>query len=234
MRHGSTPFLLSALPGLPGLGEAAPIDAPGLMAVVRATSAAPLVEAVLLGDDLLLHQSVVAGRELPELPNAVLEEPQVRGEAPLPPGLNCDRPDAFRVAADCSWASWFRHLNALARQHGSGFLADWCAWEVALRNQLVQLRAEGLGLDGDALVITPDLASTRQEDRSLVDEAVSRVQHAEDPQSQQRALDAVRIEWLDRNAPRFAFTDDEVVAYAVRLSLVLRWAAVAAATAVDG
>jgi hypothetical protein len=44
-----------------------------------------------------------------------------------------------------------------------------------------------------------------------------------DPLEAERALDAARWSWIDRHDAWFEFTADELVAYAARLAIMVRW-----------
>jgi len=107
---------------------------------------AEVVAALLLGDDLLQRDALLAWRSGD--PTAVLTREQAAGEAPLPDFLVGGRGvRAGRHAGDGVWSAWFRHAAGVGRRRGSRFLQAWVGHEVALRNALAAARAKALGLD---------------------------------------------------------------------------------------
>ena len=219
-----SPFLLSALPPLPDLGEAPPFTGAELRSLVEGTSAGTAVDAVLLGEDLLLWLTARAGAVEAGTAGHVLSAEQVAGEQDLPEHLaDAAADEDGRLPEDRLWAAWFERLFEVAAGTGSVFLARWAAWEIGLRNELVRLRAEALDLDADASLVLPQRETAEPGDLALIEDAESAVRHAVDPLAAQEALDRLRLRWLDAADPRYSFDDDELVVYAARLSLVNRW-----------
>ena len=182
------------------------------------------MEAVLLGDDLLLREAVLAG-EVTEAEPAVLTAGQVRDEEPLPGFLVVEGGEAERgVAVDAVWAAYFRHSAEVAGQLGSEFLSGWVRFEVGLRNAVAGSRAKALNLDGHDYLVEPELGD-RAEDFAG---ALSEWSEAGNPMAAQRALDGARWEWLGEHAEWFSFGDDELGVYAGRLMLLWRWQRVSA------
>ena len=137
-------YLISSLPALPGLGEKVLLGPAELREQVAGEAAlAPLIDLVLLEDDLFLRQSVLAGEQGEAVP-AVLSPEQVSGEQPLPSFVQADEPGEGPLGEDPVWEAYFRHVDQQGRRMGSAFLQAWAAFEVGLRNRLVQVRAKAL------------------------------------------------------------------------------------------
>ena len=219
---GRNYYLLSALPGLGDLGSDPPITRGDLLEKVT-ESAGPreTVEALLLGDDLLQREALLAGEIEPgRAEPVVLSLRQMRDEEPLPDYLAVGEQErAPTIAADAVWAAYFGHLAAVARRTGSEFLGAWTGFEVALRNALAAERAKALGLEPDDYVVAADLAD-RDVDLSAV---VSEWSAAGDALAALRLLDRGRWHWLTEHQGYFTYADDEVAAYAAKLSLLHRW-----------
>lgn len=216
-------YILTTLPGLDELGDKPPLDGTELLTKLDADSRPyRLAETLLLSDDLLQRDAVLAG-EIDEPAPTVLSKEQARGEAPLPEALHGATEENVnsagpRVPGDALWEAYFRHAADVASQTRSHFLAEWVAWEVGLRNALVEARARELDIEpGDFLVAT-DLAATAD-----YEEVVREWGQAPNPLAGQRALDTARWAWMNMNDAYFSFGDDELAAYVARLILTQRW-----------
>ncbi len=216
----SNHFLLSFLPHLGDLGEAAPLTRAEFRNCV-ANSAGPLdaIDAMLLGDDLLQRQALLAG-EIDDVEPAVLSEEQVRDEQPLPISLMGEtQAGGFAAPQDALWEAYYRSAADVARTQRSGFLRDWVAHEVALRNALASARAKALDLDAGDYLVAVDLGDNDAEFSALLAEFAS----ASDPMAALHAVDLARWAWLDAHESWFTFSDDELLVYAARLMLLERW-----------
>jgi len=223
---GTNYYLLTALPPLGELGDAAPITPVELIEHVGESAAATaILEAIFLSDDLLQRESVLAG-ELDEPEPTVLTVEQVRDEAPLPPYLappedvSGERPGVDRVMD-----AYFRHAARRARRTGCQFLGEWVRSEVGLRNALVRARARALNLDPQPYLVAVDLAENEEEFAAVVGQWSS----APDPFAGQRILDTARWRWIEEHQRWFSFADDELAAYAAKLMLIHRWHRIAQA-----
>jgi hypothetical protein len=216
-------YLLSFLPALEGLGAQPPMSPAAMLdRIDRESSARRLVEAILLSDDLLQREAVLAG-ELDEPAPAVLSMPQLRDEAPLPDSLQTSSEPTRRVASDALWEQYFRLVARTAEQIGSRFLRQWVGYEVALRNALVEARARALNLEPTDYIVAGDLAETEVDLNAVVNEWAA----AGDPMAGQRVLDQARWDWLATHEEYYSFGDDELAAYAARLLLMQRWGRIA-------
>jgi hypothetical protein len=212
-------FLLTSLPVLPVPGEAPPLGLEDFRRLAcEEASAAGLIDALLLDYDLVLREAAAAGEVEAPSP-VVLTAAQARGEAPLPM-LAIPEPGApRRIPADAVWEAYYRHVDALARQHGCDFARRWVGFEVDLRNALVAARAATLEVEADRYLVARDLAG----DEPGVDDVVAVWSQAADPLAALRALDQGRWEWTRQHSRRFSFALDELAAYARNLILVTRW-----------
>ena len=222
-------FILTALPALPDLGEAAPM---GLLEfrqlACEDASAAPLVDAVLMEQDLLLREAVLAG-QIERAGGVVLTNDQVAGAEPLPDFLTPPTDRQYRVAADATWEAYYRYVCRLAAEHHSPFLREWAGFEVVLRNTLARERANKLGLDVHDYLVADDLAYRQAGlagDADSVSDTVSAWAEAPDPLSAMKLLDRRRRQWLEEHSRYFTFAVDELLSYAGGLVLVNRWQAI--------
>jgi hypothetical protein len=212
-------FLLTALPALPELGEVPPLGLGAFRALVEPSpSALAPVEAVLLEQDLLGRESVLAG-ETPLSEPVVLTTAQVAGEEPLPEFLTAAPERAPKIPADATWASYWRHVHAVGVRRSCEFLRRWAGFEVGLRNALALARAAALNLEPQEYLVAEDLADPD----APVGEVVSAWSAAADPLSALRVLDERRWQWVEDCARYYSFALDELTAYARRLVLVHRW-----------
>jgi len=218
-------YLLSALPALGELGSAPPLMRQDFAeAVAEAGGPVAVIRAILLSDDLMQRQAVLAGElDAGDLDLAFLTPGEAQGEAPLPAELAAEedgeRPDTPRATQDAVWAAYFAHADEVARRTGSAFLRAWVGHEVALRNALAAERAKTLGLDPNDYVIAPALTDAEAE----LGDAVADWSAAETPLAGLRTLDQARWEWLRQREAWFSFGDGELAVYAARLVLLHRW-----------
>jgi hypothetical protein len=218
-------FENTALPVLGELGTTPPFSPAQLHQFVDGTAAAPLVDALLLGDDLLQREACLAG-ELTEPAPAVLARAQALGQEALPDYLD---PAAYHgselMPGDAVWSAYYHHVAAVAARHHSQFVRDWVTLEVGLRNALAVARARALNLDTSGYVVAEELGSDDAAVASLVGEWSA----AQDPLDGLRLLLEARWRWVHEQDAWFSFSADEIAAYAVKLLLLHRWARVAPA-----
>lgn len=213
-------YLVTSLPRLGDLGTPPPMTLRDLLEhVAQAPAAAQAVATVLLSDDLMKRQAVLAG-ETPQAEAVVLTADQLHDRQPLPDFLvGPARQAAEAATVDAVWAAYFHHAAEVARQVASGFLAQWVGYEVALRNALAAARAKALELEAADYLVATDLAGAEDDLSAVVGEWAA----APDPLAGLRVLDAARWDWLARHDAWFSFQDDELIAYAAKLLLLHRW-----------
>jgi hypothetical protein len=146
----------------------------------------------------------------------------IAGEDPLPEPWAGPLGPAGRVPADARWAAYFDWILAAAAATGSELLRRWADWELCLRNELTRCRAEQLGVEVDRALFLPG-REVDPGDLLLAESAGSALRHAGDPLAAQEAVDRIRWRWVARHDPSYSGSDDELVAYAIRLTLVERW-----------
>ncbi len=213
-------YYLSALPALGGLGSASPIGFSELLEHVgEHTPRGELVGAVFLLDDLLEREAFLAG-EIEQVEPAVLTVRQARNEAPLPEFLAPRAEgDTGALGADALWEGYFRHAAEVGRTLGSTLLTRWVGFEAALRNALAAARAKRLEIEGTGYLVATDLAESDVDFSPILGEWAA----APTPLAGLRVAIRARWDWLTLNDAWFSFSDDELVAYAVRLMLLEQW-----------
>lgn len=217
---GHNYYFLTALPPLGELGTPPPLTGAELLEFVRpAPNLLAVAEALLLGDDLLSREAVLAG-EVERAAPAVLTAGQLRDEKPLPAYLvGPEGQPPRRVAADAVWEAYYRHLDRLARRLPGCFLRAWVGHEVALRNALAARRADTLELSAQDYLVAPDLGAPDADFGPLLAEWAS----APHPLAGLRTIDRARWAWIARHDAWFTFSDDELAAYTAKLMLLGRW-----------
>jgi hypothetical protein len=219
MASGANYYLLTSLPPLDEPGAPPPLSAAELRAHAAHSNAAPLVDVVLLADDLRQRQALLAG-ELSDVGGAVLTSGQISGEQPLPgPLAVAEAPPRPRLADDLLWEAYWRHAARVAQRHHSRFLGGWVRVEVALRNSLAVARAQALGESAEGREVAPELGGGEV----VVQEGVTAWTGADDPLAGWRSLLLARWRWTTSEERRFSFSRDEVAAYAVKLLLLRDW-----------
>ena len=223
---GDLYYYISALPALGDLDGEPPLKPVQLLERLDGQPASQaLLETLFVLDDLLQREAFLAG-ELKEVNPTVLTPQQVRNEAPLPPYLLGDTPEASdALQGDRCWEACFRHAADVARRQASAFLRAWVGYEVALRNALAAARAGRLGLEASDYFVADDLADPEADFTQLLSEWTS----APTPLAGLQVLIAARWAWLTEHDAWFSFRDDELGAYAAKLLLQRQWRQIAKA-----
>jgi hypothetical protein len=223
--------LLASLPHLGELGSPAPLSTRDLLGLVSdAGGVAEQVEAILLGDDLLLREAVLAG-EVADAEPAVLDAEQLSEGKALPAFLApTGETPAGRAPADLIWEAYFRYVASVARGGEGRLLSAWLGWEVSLRNALATARAKALDLDPQTYLVAADLGETDADVSGVVREWSA----APEPLAGLRVVDGARWEWLAEHEAWFSFSADEIVVYAARLMLMQRWERISRAESAAG
>ena len=239
-------YCITSLPNLGELGSVPPVGLAELCVYLgEDRPRQQLAECLFLLEDLLQREAYLAG-ELSKVAPAVLTEQQVRDESPLPRYLVTETPpedsddpgpsgsSASPVStptaadkhppADSLWDAYFHHVARTAQRFRCGFLSAWVSHEVALRNAIVSVRADRLGLDETDYLVALDLL----EDDEQVAEIVGDWESAPTPLAGQRVLIRGRWTWLAEHDGYYSFRNDEVAAYAARLMLLHEWRRISA------
>ncbi len=213
-------YLLSALPALGEPSSIPPITRQEVFQMASASSTiAKLLEVLFLGEDLLQRQAFLAG-QISELDPVILTLPQARGDGPLPDFLSAGSAEtARRIPEDQIWAGYYRWAAQQAKKNRSSFLARWLAYELALRNALVLARAKALDLEPSDYLVAEELADSDLDFTALLSEWGQ----ARNPLQGERILDDHRWKWLKDHESWFRFNNDELLAYAAQLMILVRW-----------
>ena len=222
---------MSILPALASPGSVVPINKRELMILVNESGGpVEVVRALLVSDDLLQREAVVAGEIEPgQADLTVLTHPEAGGEQSLPqflvsaPEEDVKDPTAL-VAVDRIWRHYFHHAAKVAQKSRVHFLATWVGFEVGLRNAIAIARAEELSINPGHCLVAPELADSRFSFSAIVDEWTA----ATNPLYKFIVLERARWDWLSEHEKWYCFSDDEIAAYTAKLMLLTRWSRVSA------
>ncbi len=218
MSYARNCWLLTVLPPLGELGAAPAVPPAELRARAADGDAAPLVNVILLEDDLRLRQSVLAG-EVSSVVPVVLTADEIASKDP-PALLGVDpESESLLSPEERVWEAYWRHAERVARRQRSALLRAWVGVEVALRNALADARARALGSGAEVHAVAGELGRADP----TVDAAVAAWTSAADPLVALRLLLRLRWDWVTRADPRYTFSEDEVAAYALKLTLLRDW-----------
>jgi len=176
-----------------------------------------LIEAIILGDDLIKMQAVLS-EEIEDADFTILTSAQVKGEEPMPDFLLTSDEPARKAPVDSLWENYFKHTAKTAVNCGSNFLKKWVNFEVSLRNALVIERAKKLGFEAFDFLASQELSDDEYDFDSLVNDWSA----ASNPLSGLEVLDRARMQWVIENDRWFSFSDDELAAYTWKLLLINR------------
>ncbi len=219
-------YLLCVLPALEPFGSAPPVSKQKLTSLVTESEGpADIVQTLLLSDDLLQREAVLAGEIKPDQADiGTLSLSQLEHEQSLPGFLVPEQDDEHEasgeaIAVDLIWQRYFRYAVKISRKARSRFLAAWVGYEVGLRNAMVTARAEALKLDPNPYMVAPELA-----DPDISFEAtLAEWSDAPNPLAAIEVLDRSRWSWLLEEERWYCFSDDEVAAYTAKFLLLNRW-----------
>ena len=211
------------------IGSIPPLGKADLLEQV-ANSKGPVrtVEIILLSDDLMQYQALLAKEIEPDRVDlAILSLDKPEGEPVLPAFLLPDETEgqpevekeSARLSVDAIWARYFRHAASAAKRSSSRFLKAWVGFEVGLRNALVAARCRKLELDPADYMVAPELGEMGGDYGSVV----SAWSAAADPKAALEVLDRARWDWLEEHDGWYSFSACEIEAYAAKLVLLHRW-----------
>lgn len=219
-------YVMCALPDLRGFRSAPPINKQELLAaVIESSGPADIVQALLLSEDLLQREAVLAGEREPDpVEMAVLSLPQVKGEAPLPDYLKSEPRDqsefsGHAIAVDPIWQNYFLYIFEIGRLSQTQFLKAWGGFEVGMRNTLARARAEALDLDPAPYMVAQELADSELPFESIVADWRA----ASNPLEALETLDRARWNWVTEHERWYSFSNDEIAAYTVKTMILHRW-----------
>ena len=218
-------YLLSVLPTLEPMGSIPPLSKHGLLEqVIDSNGPVSTVEMLLLSDDLMQYQALLAEEiEQDRADLAILSLDKAENESVLPdfllPKETMEKQESMRLSVEEIWTRFFHHAASVAKRARSSFLKAWIGFEVGLRNALATARAHTLELDSAAYLVAPELAD-KDTDYS---HAVSDWSGAPDPLTALKVLDEARWDWLEEHGGWYSFSACEIEVYAARLVLLQRW-----------
>jgi hypothetical protein len=218
-------YLLSVLPALEPMGSIPSMTKREFFErIIDANGPVDSVEVLLLGDDLIQYEALLAEEIKPdEIDLAVISLDKAENEPVLPafllPEEGTPEQENKRVSVDDMWSRYFHHAAFIAKRAHSSFLKAWIGFEVGLRNALVTARAHILDLDSAAYLVAPQL-SDQDTDYSYI---ISAWSAASNPLNALEVLDKARWGWLEENGRWYSFAACEIEVYAAKLILLHRW-----------
>ena len=221
-------YLLSVLPTLEPIGSIPPLSKQSFLEqVIDSNGPVSTVEVLLLSDDLIQYQALLAEEiEQDRIDLAILSLDKAEDETVLPDYLlpietteEQQEQQSIRLSIDGIWERYFHHAASVVKRKQSSFLKAWIGFEVGIRNALAAARAQMLDLDSEAYLVAPELAD-RKTDYSHI---VSEWSGASNPLTALRALDETRWDWCEQHGGWYSFHDCEIEVYAAKLMLLHRW-----------
>lgn len=219
-------YLLCILKALGPFGSPPPVSKQEFLALVKdCDGPKDIVEALLLSEDLLQREAVLADEIEPDQADmAILSVTQKQDVQPLPDFLISepdDTPENLKtlIDVDAMWQRYFHYAKKVSRDAGSPFLSAWVGFEVGLRNAMAIARAEALELDSTSYLVAPELANQVVPFDGIIADWAS----ASNPLEALETLDRARWHHFIENERWFSFSDDEVAAYTAKLMLLHRW-----------
>lgn len=219
-------YLLCVLRQLKTFDDSPPVSKQELLSLVEESiGPSDMVRALLLSDDLLQREAVVAGEIRPDQTDlTVLSIKQAKLEEPLPGFLvfeqeNDDASMDKPMAGDPVWRSYFYHVLKIAENKHSHFLKAWVQFEVGLRNALVRVRARRLKLDPLLYLVAPELENPDITFENILAEW----NETSSPLEGVKVLDMARWNWLTQHEPWYSFGAEEIAAYTAKLMILHRW-----------
>ncbi|MHC4206775.1 MAG: hypothetical protein ACYSTT_19140, partial [Planctomycetota bacterium] len=190
-------YLLSVLPTLEPIGSIPPLSKQSLLEqVIESNGPVSTVETLLLSDDLIQYQALLAEEtDQDQIDLAILSLDKAEDEAVLPDFLlpketteEHEEQQSMRLSVDGIWERYFHHAASVAKRTQSSFLKAWIGFEVGLRNALATARAQALELEAEAYLVAPELADRKIEYHQIVSDWSG----ASNPLNAQRELDEAR------------------------------------------
>jgi hypothetical protein len=219
-------YLLSALPELKTFGDPPPLKKQKLLFMVEESGGpSEIVQLILLNDDLLQREALLAGEIEPDNTDlAVLSLKQAKMEAPLPEFLLSgtemeNNADENLNAGDPVWRNFFYHALKIAQIKKSYFLEFWVKFEVGLRNALAGARAKALKLEPEPYLVAPEL----EDPDIMVENIVADWSRTSNPLEGAKILDMERWNRFTEYEPWYSFSMDEIAAYTAKLIILYRW-----------
>jgi len=219
-------YILCYLPGIKTFHDPPPVSSQELLSVVT-ESGGPLeiVQLLLLNNDLLQREAVLAGEIEPDDADpAVLSLEQSKGKEPLPDFLisgQVDKNESVnnRFAGDPVWRNYFHYVAEIAENTRSQFLKTWVEFEVGLRNAMAKARAKALKLDPKPYLVAPELENPGLSFENILADWIA----ASNPLEATEVLDRARWDRLTELERWYSFSSDEIASFTAKLIILKRW-----------
>lgn len=215
-------YLMSLLPVLPGLGNAPPITMEEVFRIIleeRSETARTLAEAFNFA---ALLKKAAENRVLGYPSADTLGTYSIEPDTP-PVLVELFLLDPQEVGEDFwlteLWREYYTFLENIGQSIGSSLLVRWTHFESSLREQLMEVRRQSTGTaaGGES---APDTATAWDHSALIAD-----WRKAPDPLVGEKLLDEARISFIEAESAHYSFGIDELVAYFLKLGLLLRHAA---------
>jgi hypothetical protein len=219
-------YILCFLPEIKTFHDPPPISKQKLLSVVKESGGpTEIVQLLLLNDDLIQREAVLAGEiERDNTNPVVLSFEQSKAKEPLPDFLvsgqeKQDESANNRILGDRTRHNYFHHVLKIAKIHRSQFLKAWVEFEVGLRNALARVRAKALKLDPKPYLVAPELENPKLSFKNILADW----NKASNPLEATEVLDKARWDRLMELEQWFSFSSDEIFAYTAKLMILQRW-----------
>lgn len=218
-------FLASVLPVMPAyLGEKLPHPFAEIAGIIRRNVEPDdilLVQSLLLAIDVANFEAIHQGRDI-FAEGGVLVREEIGNKRNLPLFMRdfldekergIRRPYIF----DALWERYYAYAYSLAQEMGCGFLTDYIAWEIGLRNQLVALRAKEKRKEAEDHTLLPHVGS-----RDLT-ALLAHVKSQKNPLLAERALDEERLKQVFHCEGGDPFSLNAILAALEKARILSRW-----------
>jgi len=216
-------YLLSILPGLEPIGSIPPMSKNDFISMVSdANGPIKTVKTLLLSDDLVQYEALLSEEtEKDNIDIAVLAFEKAENEPILPDFLLSEEPtdENKQLSVDAIWTRYFKHALLVAKNNHSRFLKSWIGFETGLRNAIATTRAQTLGLDPEAYLVTPELVDSDTDYNGII----SSWSATHNPLMAHEIIDKARWDWLEEHGNWYSFNKDEIEVYAAKLMLLHHW-----------
>ena len=127
-------------------------------------------------------------------------------------GADADNKSQHLISHD-----YWRLAHAQAKSDKSQFMAAWVGFEISLKNALVDVRAKRLGKDANLYKHLVEL------DSGEVSSEIISVENVQNPLVEDEVVEHLRWKWILEHDSWFSFSNDEILAYGVKLLALHRW-----------
>ncbi|HNS15260.1 MAG TPA: DUF2764 family protein [Syntrophorhabdaceae bacterium] len=218
-------FLASVLPVMPAdLGEKLPHPFAEIAGIIQRNiepDDASLVQSILFSIDVANFEAIHQGRDI-FIEGGTLAREEIESKRNLPLFMRNfldekDRGIRRSYIFDALWERYYAYSYSLAQEMGCRFLADYLAWEIGLRNQLVALRAKEKRTEAEDYILLPHVGG---HDLTAL---IAHVKSQKNPLLAERALDEERLRQVFHCEGDDPFSLNAVLAALERARIFSRW-----------